>query len=288
MRASWNQVRTTPIHVFVLILAITLLGGCRASEKSADNTSPASADRAPGAPAIHSYSTTFPKAENPVNENGNWNGGSLAETDFGKRSGESINRLWGNVQTVPGMAFGVDEPTEFGDPTAILTGTWGQTQTATANVKVNKTPRGACCHEVEVRLRTTISDRSITGYEGYCSVMPSHPYCHIARWNGPDNSYWNLEKKSVAVYFADGDVMKATATGANPVVITLYKNGVSILQAVDTGAAGGGFGAYGPFPSGNPGVGFYDNHDNNWKDFGLSSFTATDDPSAAAAPASAR
>jgi len=65
------------------------------------------------------------------------------------------------------------------------------------------------------------------------------------------------------------------------VIITLYKNGAQILQATDTGAAGGGFGAYGPFPYGNPGIGFYDNIDDHWQDFGLSSFNVTDDPSAA-------
>jgi hypothetical protein len=62
------------------------------------------------------------------------------------------------------------------------------------------------------------------------------------------------------------------------VVITLYKNGVQILQATDTGTAGGGFGAYGPFPRGNPGIGFYDDTDSRWHDFGFSSFTATGNP----------
>ena len=28
--------------------------------------------------------------------------------------------------------------------------------------------------------------------------------------------------------------------------------------------------------SGNPGIGFYDNPDSNWKDFGFSSFSASD------------
>jgi hypothetical protein len=59
-------------------------------------------------------------------------------------------------------------------------------------------------------------------------------------------------------------------------VITLYKNGVQVAQAVDSGKAGGSFGAYGPWTTGNPGIGFYDNPDNNWSDFGFSSFTATD------------
>jgi hypothetical protein len=52
---------------------------------------------------------------------------------------------------------------------------------------------------------------------------------------------------------------------------------VQILQASDTGASGGGFAAYGPWTSGNPGIGFFDNADSDWKSFGLASFTATDE-----------
>ncbi len=106
--------------------------------------------------------------------------------------------------------------------------------------------------------------------------MPDNQYCHIARWNGPNGSYWNFELQTVNTYLVDGDVITATATGANPTVITLFKNQKKILEAKDVGAAGGGFGAYGPWTSGNPGIGFYDNHDRNWKDFGLSSFSASD------------
>jgi hypothetical protein len=224
-------------------------------------------------PSEHSYSTTFPQAENPLSENGNWIGGHAA--------GEN---LWGNVQTVSGAAYGVDEPTKFGDPTAILAGTWEPTQTAMATVKIDKTPTNRCCHEVELRLRTTISPHSITGYEAYCSVMPIERYCNIARWNGPNGSYWNFETGSSAAYVKDGDLMKATVTGTNPAIITLYVNGVQILQATDTGAPGGGFGAYGPWTSGNPGIGFFDNYDSDWKSFGLSSFSATDAPQLARPP----
>ena len=218
----------------------------------------------------HSYSTEFPLTENPIGEDGAWVGGSGAGANL------TGSRLWGNVQTSHGLAYGVDEPTKFGDPTAILAGTWGPTQSVTATVRISKVPTGNCCHEVELRLRTAITFRSITGYEAYCSVMPDHPYCHIARWNGPNGSYWNFESQASATYLADGDVITATATGTNPTVITLLKNRKQILQAKDTGAAGGGFGAFGPWTSGNPGLGFYDNYDQNWASFGLCSFRATD------------
>ena len=224
------------------------------------------------------YLTSFPMTERPISESGKWIGGSRAGASL--RAGGSIwrgGRLWGDVQTTPGFAFGDSEPTEFGDPTAILAGRWGPMQRVMATVRIQRTPAGRCCHEVELRLRSTISPRSITGYEAYCSVMPSQPYCHIARWNGPNGSYWNFETGKAATYLVDGDVIEATATGTNPTVITLYKNGVQILQAEDAGRAGGGFGAYGPWTSGNPGIGFYDNPDSHWSDFGFSSFSATDD-----------
>jgi hypothetical protein len=240
-------------------------------------------------PGDHFYQTSFPLKENPISEGGKWIGGRAAGASL-FAGGHIWNggRLFGDVQTTPGFAFGVDEPTKFGDPTAILSGAWGPTQTVSATVKIVKPPTKNCCREVELRLRTTISQYTITGYEAYCSVMPERRYCHIARWNGPNGSYWNFETTPTDAYVVDGDVMKATVTGTNPTTITLYKNDRQILQATDTGAAGGGFGAFGPFTSGNPGIGFFGRpdvslraghgHDSTWQDFGFSSFTATDKP----------
>jgi len=58
------------------------------------------------------YTTNFPLSEDPISEGSNWiNGGTHADST-----------LWGNVQTTPGLAFGVNEPTRFGDPTAVLSG----------------------------------------------------------------------------------------------------------------------------------------------------------------------
>jgi hypothetical protein len=260
--SSMNMVRTKHstrcLQAILLICIAVLLGGWRGKSNI-------SGTGMTGATRVRSYSTTFQQTENPLSENGSWIEGHTAGAS-----------LWGNVQAIAGSAYGVDEPTEFGDPTAILAGTWGPTQTASATVKINQVLGGGCCHEVELRLRTTISHNSITGYEAYCSVMPTQPYCHITRWNGPNGSYWNFETGSSTAYLKNGDLLKATVTGTNPTIITLYINGAQILQATDTGAAGGGFGAYGPWTSGNPGIGFFDNYDSNWKSFGLSSFSVTD------------
>jgi hypothetical protein len=212
-------------------------------------------------PSEQTYSTNFPLTENPISENGNWVGGQSAG-----------GNLWGNVQTASGIAFGVSEPTTYGDPTAILTGTWSPTQSATATTKITETPTGNCCHEAEVRLRMNISPSTITGYEVYCSVMPSpNNYCHIATWGGANGSYDNLTSYTGSLStLVNGDVLEGTVTGSNPTIITGYVNGTEIMQVTDTGHAG-----WGPWTSWNPGIGFYDNGDNLWSDFAFSSFTAT-------------
>ena len=209
------------------------------------------------------YSSKFPKSENPISEANNWINGAVGGAS-----------LWGSVRTMPGLAFGVNEPTRFGDPTAILTGVWGPDQTVEGIVHVGAVPP-KCCHEVELRLRTTITSGSITGYEAYCSVVPKMAYCNIARWNGPNGSYWNIAEVK-GIYVGDGDSLLATVTGSNPATVTLFKNGLQIAQAIDTGAAGGGFGAFGPWTSGGPGIGFYDPIDSKWSDFGFRSFLASD------------
>jgi hypothetical protein len=128
-----------------------------------------------------------------------------------------------------------------------------------------------------VRLRNTISANSITGYEVYCSVMPDNPYCHIASWGGPNGAYVNMDNDSTALYLKDGDVLEGTVTGTNPVTITMFINGSQVLTVQDTGTYTFSDGnRYGPWMTGSPGFGFYDNQDNNWNWFGFASYTATD------------
>jgi len=215
-----------------------------------------------------SYSTSFPLTENPISEKGKWVGGQSAS-----------GNLWGDVQTSGGMAYGVSEPTTYGDPTAILTGSWAADQQAQVTAKIVTTPT-ECCHEIEVRLRVTISANRITGYEVYCSVVPQNKYCHIARWSGPNGLYCNIEPSSPSINLVNGDVLMGKVTGSNPAVITGYVNGVQIMRVSDTGNEGGegtDCRAGRPvFTSGSPGIGFYDDkNDNQWHDFGISNFTAS-------------
>jgi hypothetical protein len=213
------------------------------------------------------YSTTFSATENPICD------GSPCKWSVPG----SVASQWGNVQTAPGLAFGVSEPTQFGDPTAILTGTWGPDQTLQGTIKVNTIPAQG---EVELRLRMTISSNNIKGYEVLCPTQNNAGYgVQIVRWNGPNGKYAYLPQtgNTGAHQCKDGDVIKATITGSNPVVINVYLNGSTtpFTSVTDNGTASNPGGAAGPWTSGNPGIGFYDSQDNNWSFFGLSSFTAT-------------
>ena len=108
--------------------------------------------------------------------------------------------------------------------------------------------------------------------------MPDNQYCHIASWGGPNGAYVNIDEVSgsgPARYLSNGDVLKGTVTGSNPVVITMFINGTQVLQVQDTGTYTFSDGRhYGPWTSGTPGIGFYDNVDSNWNTFGFSSFSA--------------
>ncbi len=65
-------------------------------------------------------------------------------------------------------------------------------------------------------------------------------------------------------------------TGSNPVVITMYLNEVKVLQVEDRGSYTFSDGkSYGPWTDGAPGIGFYDDGDNEWSAFGISAFAAS-------------
>ena len=234
---------------------------------------------------VRTYRTLFPLGENPISEGGMWTTGHAAGQSCG-------GYCWGDVQIRPdgGLASGVDEPTQYGDPTAILTGTWGDTQTASAVVHAPvPAPNGGCCMEAEVRLRFNISAGVATGYEIYCSILSSNTYCHVASWGGPNGAWVNLDGPSWDTnnpecpgfpvsgpqILREGDVLSATVSGSNPVTITGSINGTPFVTVVDQGKCHfnpPNSGPYGPWPSGAPGIGFYGS---GFDTFGFTSFTAS-------------
>ena len=201
------------------------------------------------------YTTNFPLIENPISEGGDWINGLINGID------------WADVATTPRRAFGTQTGIgpNFADSTALLTGSWGPTQTVQAVVFVS-TPNTTTFQEVELRLRSSLSAHRNTGYEVLFSVNPSNPYCQIVRWNGPFGSFTLLDAR-VSPVVHNGDVVKAAAVGST---ITCYINDTAIFSVNDTA-----------YPSGNPGMGFYLQYYNEpvaiASNYGFSSFTASDD-----------
>ncbi len=204
----------------------------------------------------HSYSTTFSGSENPISEGGNWINGGAVGLD------------WTDVATTPGKVFGTqhgDSANPFDDSIAVLSGTWGDDQAASATVFVSSVPM-KCCPEVELHLRRTISPHFSGGYEFNCSVTPVSTYMGIVRWPGPIgatiDSFTTIAARS-DMGCADGDVLGATAVGST---LTFYKNGVPVLSGTDATYTGGA-----------PGVGFFLQYQTgiiaNW---GFTNFSAND------------
>ena len=220
----------------------------RRQEKAHDA---AASGEASGGGINGSYSTTFPLTENPISEGGSWTNGGATGLD------------WANVQTTPGLSFGTGPVNAgtylYADPTAVLKVVWAQDQQVQATVKVRGAYGRACCKEVELLIRMTITRNSITGYELNCSVVRAGPYLTLVRWNGPLNNFTFLVRNATTC--VNGDVLKLTAVGNT---FTIYKNGVQVLQGTDA-----------TFQKGSPGVGFYNSVDTNWSGFGLSNFSAS-------------
>jgi hypothetical protein len=213
-------------------------------------------------PFTATYSTQFPHAENPISENGNWINGGL----------HGIN--WTDVSTMPMQAMGTMPGTATGsaryaDSTAVLSGTWGANQTATATIKVlSAASETGVFEEVELRLCTTIAPFSIRGYEFNCSVSTNSKnlYCQIGRWDGPryngSTGAVLLDSQPNGGNIVTGTVLKAVISGND---LYLYINGVLRCHAVDS-----------TYRTGSPGVGFYVQGTTGVNaNFGLSSFTAT-------------
>jgi hypothetical protein len=207
----------------------------------------------PGLCLARTYNTTFPFTENPISESGNWINGQTDGID------------WNDCRTTSGYVYGNGSVGAYKDPTALLTGGWGQDQTVEATVRtVNQ--NSSIYEEVEFRLRSTISPNVNSGYEiNFRCLKTSAAYTEIVRWNGPLGDFTYLHRNTGASCgVADGDVVKATIIGN---VITVYINGVQVNQATDN-----------TFTSGSPGIGFYLQGGDTgvYNDYGFTSFTATD------------
>lgn len=212
----------------------------------------ASAQRLTGTP-VRSYRTRFERDEDPVSEGGMW------------VNGEKDGEDWANVITRGGVAYGdVTRVTvaerraeqgnldsgdagtpegDYTDPTAVLSGSWGRNQHARGTV-FSRNQTEEYFQEVELRLRSSITPRSCTGYEVFWRCLKNdNAYSEIVRWNGPVADFTSIARQRGPDFgVKDGDVVEATIIGA---VITGYINGVEVISATDD-----------TFTEGSPGIGF--------------------------------
>lgn len=205
----------------------------------------------------HYYNTEFPATENPICQQGT--SGCVWV------NGLSTGLNWGNVQTAPNLAFGtnINGAPPYNDSTAVLTGTWTGNQTVQATVSLNNAKDSSGQEEVELRLNTTVTAHSITGYEFDFSAIQSNPYVLIVRWNGALNDFTYLTKM-LPVQIHNGDVLMATNVNG---LLTLYINGVKQLSVTDT-----------TYSAGSPGIGFWNIGGtlSELSHYGFSKFTAWD------------
>lgn len=145
----------------------------------------------------------------------------------------------------------------FDDSIAMLTGVWGPTQVVQATLVSPTGYQG----EVELLLRWNISAHVATGYEINCSAS----YTEIVAWAGPYGSFDVLSHVNTGC--ANGDVIKGTITGTNPVVIKMFKNGVQLNTASDTTWL---------YVEGSPGIGFYNGGAGTNSNWALTTYSADD------------
>jgi hypothetical protein len=222
-------------------------------EETADMTDQATTSR-PGTPA-RSYRTSFELDEDPISEGGAWINGRADGIDwidivarngvgYGavSRMGEAERRVeQGNLE--PGTDDGAAPEGDYDDPTAVLAGDWGADQYA-RGVVFSQNQTEDYFQEVELRLRSSITPHSCTGYEVFWRCLKTeNAYAEIVRWNGKRGDFTSLAKAVGSRYgVQDGDIVEASIVGN---VIKSYINGVLVLEATDD-----------VFTSGSPGIGF--------------------------------
>jgi len=208
------------------------------------------------------YSTNIPNTENPMSEGGNWKNGAADGVD------------WTNCRTKPGLVFGTEDGTgrgvnQYDDSTCILTGAWGPLQTVQGTV-FSRNQSDAYFQEVELRLHSTITAHSCTGYEVLFRAYHPGGYATIVRWNGALGSFTYLNQKANHNYkgIQTGDIVKATIDSNGLIIGSV--NGVEVIRATDT-----------TYARGNPGIGFWllvrgGRGKGTNADYGFSTFSATD------------
>jgi hypothetical protein len=200
--------------------------------------------------ATREYMTNFDLDEEPIDEGGMWLNGGKDGTDWvdvmtknGECYGAKSRMGVAEKRAEQGNLEGALPEGDYDDPTAVLSGEWGRDQHVRA-VVFSRNPTNEYFQEVEIRLRSTITPNSCTGYEVFWRCLKTDEgYAEIVRWNGKIADFTSLERR-VGPEFGvkDGDVVEATIVGN---VLRGYVNGVEVISATDD-----------TFADGAPGVGF--------------------------------
>ena len=134
------------------------------------------------------YTTRFPLTEAPISENGRWISGKKAGLD------------WSDVVTTGNLAHGTQTGFNgYDDSVALLTGTWGATQTVTGTVRSDHPVSGNVFEEVELFVRARITPHLMRGYEiNFRAIGSPQSYCEVVRWNGRLGDFTYLGKRSGA------------------------------------------------------------------------------------------
>ena len=259
IHSSRLRVSIRHLALFIVLSAIALVSMLQLVTAAGRSGNPSPLAHAPA--GTHGpYSTSFSKAESPLSEGGIWLNGRADGLD------------WTDAHTTPGFVFGTEyggkrpAPQKYDDTVALLKGNWGPNQTLQATVRsVNPAQDGKVLEEVELRLRSTVTPHSSTGYEVMfrCTKIAG-AYCNVARWEGPLGKFTMLKESYGSKYgVKTGDVLKATMIGN---LLTVYINGVQMVQLSDD-----------KFKTGNPGIGFYlEGATGVNADYGFTHFMATD------------
>jgi len=204
---------------------------------------------------VRSYRTRFETDEDPISEGGMWINGQTDGIDWIDCMTQNGGEVCGKVsrmtvaerraEQVHDEAGDDDAGTagDYDDPTAVLSGEWGRNQYGKATVFC-RNPTNKYFQEVEIRLRSSITPHSCTGYEVFWRALKTEEgYAEIVRWNGPIGDFTSLARK-VGTEFGvkDGDVVEASIEGN---LIRGFINGVEVISATDD-----------VFTEGAPGVGF--------------------------------
>ena len=237
-----------------------------------------------------SYTAPFSVVENPVSESGNWISGHAGSTSTACNGGTTY--CWGDMKVIAGnLLVGNDEPTTYGDPTAILSGTWGDNQDVTLTLRTNGVQTG-CCKESEIRLRSALgvqrgtcsNTNCNTGYEILCDMSDSGYALQVVKWFGPNGiqgvGFDYLDSGGTAC--VNGDVLRATISGTGAATrIHVYKNGTEVSFGTygTAGVQDPNVGGFAPYTGGAPGAAVYDTTQTapftGWN-VGVSNFSATD------------